>query len=289
MRLDVFLCVVQGLHCRSRAFSSCGERGQCFAAVRGRLQAVTSLVVERKHLSTLCVPVSISRPQNLPREPHATGDLKGRTGNTQRGGVGKPRAPSCLGASPRLGVWPARTRVSAVGAAVRTQHLLTLVDTGAGRESLCVAPRPAPVTDNCAPPTVAVGRAHGACWSPCMRRLRRCPHCRIRVVLPAATRARLHRRPGRTGAPPETPGALGRQCPSFRVCSCTEPPHRPPPGRRSGRATLAAARGKHLWPVGQHTAEQRGCDSRRGFRGAVTPDGASVPGGLEEQSQNGEG
>lgn len=142
MRLDVFLCVVQGLHCRSRAFSSCGERGQCFAAVRGRLQAVTSLVVERKHLSTLCVPVSISRPQNLPREPHATGDLKGRTGNTQRGGVGKPRAPSCLGASPRLGVWPARTRVSAVGAAVRTQHLLTLVDTGAGRESLCVAPRP---------------------------------------------------------------------------------------------------------------------------------------------------
>lgn len=275
MRLDVFLCVVRGLHCRSRPFSSCGERGQNFAVVRGRLQAVTSLVAEHKHLSTLCPCVHLSTPKLPTRAPR-------HTGNTQRGGGGKPWAPSCLGASARLGVWPARTRVSAVGATVRSQHLLTLVHTGAGRESLVRnSPAGRPTQTAALPPPVAVARAHGAGWSPCTRRLRHRPHCRVRVILPAATRARRHPRPGRAGAPPEHPGAHGHQCPSFRVCSCKEPPHRPPTW-----APLAAAQGRHPWPIGQHTAEQSGCDSRRGLQGAVTPNGASVPGGLEEQSQN---
>ena len=35
-----------GLHCCARAFSSCGEWGLLFAAVRGLLIAVASLVVE---------------------------------------------------------------------------------------------------------------------------------------------------------------------------------------------------------------------------------------------------
>ena len=37
---------VLGLHCCAWAFSSCGERGLLFIAVRGLLIAVTSLVVE---------------------------------------------------------------------------------------------------------------------------------------------------------------------------------------------------------------------------------------------------
>ena len=35
-----------GLHCCAQAFSSCGERGLLFAAVRGLLIAVASLVAE---------------------------------------------------------------------------------------------------------------------------------------------------------------------------------------------------------------------------------------------------
>ena len=35
-----------GLHCCARAFSSCGERGLLFVAVRGLLIAVASLVAE---------------------------------------------------------------------------------------------------------------------------------------------------------------------------------------------------------------------------------------------------
>ena len=35
-----------GLHCCTWAFSSCGERGLLFVAVRGLLIAVASLVVE---------------------------------------------------------------------------------------------------------------------------------------------------------------------------------------------------------------------------------------------------
>ena len=35
-----------GLHCCVRAFSSCGERGLLFVAVRGLLIAVVSLVAE---------------------------------------------------------------------------------------------------------------------------------------------------------------------------------------------------------------------------------------------------
>ena len=37
---------VLGLRCCVRAFSSCGERGLLFVAVRGLLTAVASLVVE---------------------------------------------------------------------------------------------------------------------------------------------------------------------------------------------------------------------------------------------------
>ena len=35
-----------GLHCRAQAFSSCGEPGLLFVAVRGLLIAVASLVAE---------------------------------------------------------------------------------------------------------------------------------------------------------------------------------------------------------------------------------------------------
>ena len=35
-----------GLHCCARAFSSCGEQGLLFVAVRGLLTAVASLVEE---------------------------------------------------------------------------------------------------------------------------------------------------------------------------------------------------------------------------------------------------
>ena len=41
----LFLAVL-GLCCCTRAFSSCGERGLLFIAVRGLLTAVASLVVE---------------------------------------------------------------------------------------------------------------------------------------------------------------------------------------------------------------------------------------------------
>ena len=41
----LFLAVL-GLHCCVLAFSSCGERGLLFVAVRGLLIAVASLVVE---------------------------------------------------------------------------------------------------------------------------------------------------------------------------------------------------------------------------------------------------
>ena len=41
----IFLAVL-GLRCCTRAFSSCGERGLLFVAVRGLLIAVASLVVE---------------------------------------------------------------------------------------------------------------------------------------------------------------------------------------------------------------------------------------------------
>ena len=41
----LFLAVL-GLHCCTRAFSSCGERGLLFVAVRRLLIAVASLIVE---------------------------------------------------------------------------------------------------------------------------------------------------------------------------------------------------------------------------------------------------
>ena len=47
--IDLFiylLLAVLGLHCCARAFSSCGERGLLFVAVRGFLVAVASLVAE---------------------------------------------------------------------------------------------------------------------------------------------------------------------------------------------------------------------------------------------------
>ena len=37
-----------GLRCCAQAFSSCGERGLLFVAVRGLLNAVASLVVEHR-------------------------------------------------------------------------------------------------------------------------------------------------------------------------------------------------------------------------------------------------
>ena len=43
----LFLAVL-GLHCCVRAFSSCGERGLLFVAVRGLLMAVTSLAAEHR-------------------------------------------------------------------------------------------------------------------------------------------------------------------------------------------------------------------------------------------------
>ena len=39
---------VSGLRCCARAFSSCGERGLLFVAVRGRLIAAASLVLEHR-------------------------------------------------------------------------------------------------------------------------------------------------------------------------------------------------------------------------------------------------
>ena len=42
-----FFMAVLGLGCCSRAFSSCGEQGLLFVAVRGLLIAVASLVAER--------------------------------------------------------------------------------------------------------------------------------------------------------------------------------------------------------------------------------------------------
>ena len=44
--LKFFFLAVLGLHCCVRAFSSCGELGLLFVAVRGLLTAVASLVVE---------------------------------------------------------------------------------------------------------------------------------------------------------------------------------------------------------------------------------------------------
>ena len=41
-----FFLAVLGLHCCSRAFSSCGEWGLLFVAVHGLLTAVASLVAE---------------------------------------------------------------------------------------------------------------------------------------------------------------------------------------------------------------------------------------------------
>ena len=42
---NLFLAAL-GLRCRMQAFSSCGERGLLFVAVRGLLIAVASLVAE---------------------------------------------------------------------------------------------------------------------------------------------------------------------------------------------------------------------------------------------------
>ena len=43
---NLFILAALGLRCCVRAFSSCGERGLLFVAVRGLLIAVASLVVE---------------------------------------------------------------------------------------------------------------------------------------------------------------------------------------------------------------------------------------------------
>ena len=47
MYVCMYVCMAaMGLRCCIRAFSSCGERGLLFVAVRGLLIAVASLVVE---------------------------------------------------------------------------------------------------------------------------------------------------------------------------------------------------------------------------------------------------
>ena len=43
-----FFLAVLGLHCCARAFSSCGEQGLLFVAVRRLLIVVASLVVEHR-------------------------------------------------------------------------------------------------------------------------------------------------------------------------------------------------------------------------------------------------
>ena len=45
--INLFLAAL-GIHCCAWAFSSCGERGLLFVAVRGLLIAVASLVVEHR-------------------------------------------------------------------------------------------------------------------------------------------------------------------------------------------------------------------------------------------------
>ena len=45
LKIYLFLAAL-GLRCSARAFSSCGERGLLFVAVRGLLIAVASLVAE---------------------------------------------------------------------------------------------------------------------------------------------------------------------------------------------------------------------------------------------------
>ena len=46
--LFFFFLAALGLRCCARAFSSCGERGMLFVAVRGLLIAVSSLVGEHE-------------------------------------------------------------------------------------------------------------------------------------------------------------------------------------------------------------------------------------------------
>ena len=47
IKIYLFFLAVLGLCCCAWAFSSCGERGLLFVAVRGLLIAVASLVAER--------------------------------------------------------------------------------------------------------------------------------------------------------------------------------------------------------------------------------------------------
>ena len=44
----IYLLAALGLRCCAQAFSSCGERGSLFIAVRGLLIAVASLVAEHR-------------------------------------------------------------------------------------------------------------------------------------------------------------------------------------------------------------------------------------------------
>ena len=46
--LFIYLLAVLGLRCCARAFSSCGEQGLLFVAVRGLLIVVASLVAEHR-------------------------------------------------------------------------------------------------------------------------------------------------------------------------------------------------------------------------------------------------
>ena len=74
--LEFFFLAVLGLHCCTRAFSSCSKQGLLFAAVRGLLTAEASLVVAHR---------LVAHRLRARRRPQAQG------------------APASAGAAPALG------------------------------------------------------------------------------------------------------------------------------------------------------------------------------------------
>ena len=63
LRIVGFFLAVLGLHCCARAFSSCGERGLLFVAVRGLLIVVASLCCGAQALGTWAAVVVARRLQ----------------------------------------------------------------------------------------------------------------------------------------------------------------------------------------------------------------------------------
>ena len=144
--------------------------------------------------------------------------------------------------------------------------------------ALCLIPGWAPIRDSCATPTRGRSpRPQGLLVPVSMRHLRCCLHCRARAVPLAATRARLHPRPGRTRAPPGPPEPQSAVS-AFQGLQLQGPP--PAPTWAPLRTGHAGSRPRET-PAARRTAlaGQRDCHSQR----------VSVPGSLEEQTQNGEG